>query len=86
MAIAHCQESINSLPLGASLYATFLCVLFGANPMAIKISLGGFGIFTVAGAKIFHCGIGPYPMGDSNQKALGTENPQTSFADGDFSP
>ena len=51
MAIAHCQESINSLPLGASLYATFLCVLFGANPTAIKISLGGFGIFTVAGLR-----------------------------------
>ena len=51
MSIVPCQDSINSLPLGASLYATFLCVLFGANPTAIKISLGGFGIFTVAGLR-----------------------------------
>jgi len=49
--IVPCQESVNSLPLGASLYATFLCVLFGANATAIKISLGGFGIFTVAGLR-----------------------------------
>jgi drug/metabolite transporter (DMT)-like permease len=49
--IIPCQGSINSLPLGASLYATFLCVLFGANATAIKISLGGFGIFTVAGLR-----------------------------------
>ena len=49
--IVPCQGSVNSLPLGASLYATFLCVLFGANATAIKISLGGFGIFTVAGLR-----------------------------------
>lgn len=51
MTIVPGQDSINSLPLGASLYATFLCILFGANPTAIKISLGGFGIFTVAGLR-----------------------------------
>ncbi len=46
-----CQGPINRLPLGASLYATFLCALFGANATAVKISLGGFGIFTVAGLR-----------------------------------
>ncbi|SMC90249.1 Permease of the drug/metabolite transporter (DMT) superfamily [Desulfocicer vacuolatum DSM 3385] len=49
--VSPCQGPINNLPLGASLYATFLCILFGANPTAIKISLEGFGIFTVAGLR-----------------------------------
>ncbi|BDD88964.1 DMT family transporter [Desulfofustis limnaeus] len=39
------------LPAGAALYALFLCVLFGANAVAIKISLGGLGVFTTAGLR-----------------------------------
>ena len=35
-----------SLPLRAALFTIFLCSLFGANAVAIKISLGGIGIFT----------------------------------------
>ncbi len=34
------------LPLRAALFTIFLCSLFGANAVAIKISLGGIGIFT----------------------------------------
>lgn len=41
----------NDLPLKASLYTVFLCVLFGANTVAIKISLSGLGIFTNAGIR-----------------------------------
>jgi drug/metabolite transporter (DMT)-like permease len=39
------------LPLGASLYTMFLCILFGANTVAVKISLTGFGVFTTAGLR-----------------------------------
>lgn len=39
------------LTLKASLYTAFLCILFGANTVAIKISLEGLGIFTNAGIR-----------------------------------
>jgi len=39
------------LPLGASLFTMFLCMLFGANAVAIKISLTGLGVFTNAGVR-----------------------------------
>jgi len=39
------------LPLGASLYTMFLCILFGANTVAVKISLTGIGVFTTAGLR-----------------------------------
>lgn len=39
------------LPLRASLYTMFLCILFGANTVAVKISLTGFGVFTTAGLR-----------------------------------
>jgi len=45
------RESNHTLPLGASLYTVFLCILFGANAVAIKISLTGIGIFTTAGLR-----------------------------------
>ncbi|KPJ75163.1 MAG: hypothetical protein AMJ54_15710 [Deltaproteobacteria bacterium SG8_13] len=32
----------------ATLFASFLCILFGGNTVAIKISLSGLGVFTVA--------------------------------------
>ncbi len=40
------QHGSGSLPLRAALFTIFLCSLFGANAVAIKISLGGIGIFT----------------------------------------
>ncbi|MFH0781708.1 MAG: DMT family transporter [Pseudomonadota bacterium] len=39
------------LPLGASLFTMFLCILFGANTVAVKISLTGLGVFTTAGLR-----------------------------------
>ncbi len=41
----------HGLPLGASLFSMFLCMLFGANAVAIKISLTGLGVFTTAGIR-----------------------------------
>ncbi len=39
------------MPLKSSLYTAFLCLLFGANAVAIKISLNGLGAFTTAGLR-----------------------------------
>jgi len=36
------------LPLAAGTFTLFLCALFGANAVAIKISLSGLGVFTTA--------------------------------------
>ena len=36
------------LPAAATLFASFLCILFGGNTVAIKISLSGLGVFSVA--------------------------------------
>lgn len=41
----------NQLSLRSSLFAVFLCMLFGANPVAVKISLTGIGVFTTAGLR-----------------------------------
>lgn len=45
------QASNHTLPLSASIFTIFLCILFGANPVAIKISLKGLGAFTTAGLR-----------------------------------
>ncbi len=41
----------NDLPLKAALYTAFLCLLFGGNAVAIKLSLKGMGVFTTAGIR-----------------------------------
>lgn len=46
------QSTDNSgLPVNASLFTIFLCILFGANAVAVKISFTGLGIFTSAGVR-----------------------------------
>jgi drug/metabolite transporter (DMT)-like permease len=42
---------IPSIPLLALVFIAFLCILFGANTVAIKISLSGLGVFTTAGIR-----------------------------------
>ena len=42
-----------NLSLLASFFTVFLCTLFGANAVAIKISLIGLGVFTTAGLRFF---------------------------------
>jgi drug/metabolite transporter (DMT)-like permease len=39
------------LPFLAVIFTIFLCALFGANAVAIKISLSGLGVFTTAGLR-----------------------------------
>jgi drug/metabolite transporter (DMT)-like permease len=43
--------SNNQMTLSSSLYAAFLCMLFGGNAVAIKFSLSGVGAFTAAGLR-----------------------------------
>jgi drug/metabolite transporter (DMT)-like permease len=45
------QATSQGLPIGAAVFTIFLCTLFGANAVAIKISLTGLGIFTTAGIR-----------------------------------
>jgi drug/metabolite transporter (DMT)-like permease len=46
------QNTDNSgLPVNASLFTIFLCILFGANAVAVKISFTGLGVFTSAGVR-----------------------------------
>ncbi len=39
------------MDVSAAVFTVFLCVLFGANAVAIKISLTGLGVFTTAGIR-----------------------------------
>jgi len=47
------QNTINNrdLPFSAATFTAFLCTIFGANAVAIKISLFGLGAFTTAGLR-----------------------------------
>ena len=40
--------AVQAMPVMATLLASFLCILFGGNAVATKISLSGLGVFTVA--------------------------------------
>jgi drug/metabolite transporter (DMT)-like permease len=44
-------SSNNELSFLACSYSVFLCIIFGANAVAIKISLFGLGVFTTAGLR-----------------------------------
>lgn len=44
-------EAGNELPLGPAIFTIFLNILFGANAVAVKISLHGLGVFTTAGLR-----------------------------------
>ncbi len=47
------EETHNNreLPFPAAIYTSLLCIVFGANAVAIKISLSGLGAFTTAGLR-----------------------------------
>ncbi len=44
----HPSPSNLDLPLAAGLFSVFLCVIFGANAVAIKVAFTGLGVFTTA--------------------------------------
>jgi drug/metabolite transporter (DMT)-like permease len=45
------EARVTDMPVMAVLFTVFLCILFGANTVAIKISLSGVGPFTNAGLR-----------------------------------
>ncbi len=46
------QQTTNlKLPLSGALFTAFICILFGSNAVAIKITLEGVGVFTSAGMR-----------------------------------
>ena len=42
------QPSNAELPFAAAVFTVFLCILFGSNAVAIKITFSGLGVFTTA--------------------------------------
>ena len=46
------------LPLSAAVFTSFLCIIFGSNAVAIKISLSGLGTFTTAGLRFSIAALG----------------------------
>ena len=42
------QPAGRELPLSAAVFSIFLCVLFGSNTVAVKITFTGLGVFTTA--------------------------------------
>ena len=46
------QNTTNQkLPIASALFTAFICILFGSNAVAIKITLEGLGVFTTAGLR-----------------------------------
>ena len=43
--------SDQKLPLSSALFTAFICILFGSNAVAIKITFEGLGVFTTAGLR-----------------------------------
>ena len=46
------------LPLSAAIFTSLLCIIFGSNAVAIKISLSGLGAFTTAGLRFSIAALG----------------------------
>ena len=49
--IAQSESTHNPLSLQASVFAIFLCILFGANAVVIKFTVTGLGTFTAAAVR-----------------------------------
>ncbi len=58
------------IPLSAIFTAVFVCILFGGNTAAIKISFEGFGIFTSAGIRFFLAGAALFLWGKLKGKSF----------------
>jgi drug/metabolite transporter (DMT)-like permease len=60
----------NRMHMGASLFTAFLCIIFGANAVAIKFSLTGLGSFTNAGIRFSIAALGIYLWARYKKKPL----------------
>lgn len=66
----------SGLPLNASLFTVFICILFGANAVAIKISFTGLGIFTAAAIRFSVAVVAIYLWGRLTGKPLRVKKKQ----------
>lgn len=64
------------LPAGASLFTAFLCILFGANAVAIKFSLVGLGIYSSAGMRFGIASLVVFLWARFTGKSLAISRPQ----------
>lgn len=67
------QNSSASLPLKAAMFSAFLCILFGANATAIKISFTGCGVFTTGGIRFIGGALAIFTWGLITGKKLHLE-------------
>jgi len=58
------------LSFWAAVFTVFLCMLFGANAVAIKISLAGLGVFTTAGLRFGMAAAAIYLWARLNRKSF----------------
>jgi len=58
------------MPLKASVFTAFLCIIFGANAVAIKFSLAGLGTFTNLGLRFSIAGVFIFLWAKYNKKSL----------------
>jgi drug/metabolite transporter (DMT)-like permease len=64
------------LPFSAAVLSSFLCVLFGANAVAIKVSLSGLGPFTTAGVRFGIAAFAIFVWARLTGRPLGIKNGQ----------
>jgi len=64
------------LPFNAAVFTIFLCILFGANAVAVKISFTGLGIFTSAGVRFSIAAVTIYLWARVTGKPIGVRRPQ----------
>jgi len=64
------------LPFGAVIFTTLLCALFGANAVAIKISLSGIGVFTTAGIRFGIASIAVYIWAKATRRSFAIKKGQ----------
>jgi drug/metabolite transporter (DMT)-like permease len=64
------------LPFIAAVFTSLLCITFGANAVAIKISLSGLGPFTTAGIRFSIAAFAIYLWGKITRRSFGINKRQ----------
>ncbi len=65
------EVEATALPPVTAIYTAFLCILFGANAVAVKISLAGLGIYTTAAVRFSVAALVIWAWAFSTRKPLG---------------
>ena len=70
------QPSNLDLPISATAFMIFLCILFGSNAVAIKLSFAGLGVFTTAGIRFGTAAIVIYIWARLTNRPIALKNGQ----------